>query len=192
LEGVKHINGGKGGNEVFLESGNGVLGGICSMVVRGDELDDHCFGPDVLLNCGGILIFHYIQYQMVTPRFQYGDDFGECLDHGSIGARRHGPDDDCIKVIDVENKHVLHTFEGADREGTGDVGIHDARYGIGKRGKAEHILHSTDFLRGKHVINLGTCGNNVGLHIVCGGCIGLVLLHVPLIGGSRARQMVFD
>jgi hypothetical protein len=44
---------------------------------------------------------------MVAVGFQYGDDFGECLYHGSNGARRHGPDDDCIKVIDVGNKHIL-------------------------------------------------------------------------------------
>ncbi len=87
---------------------------------------------------------------------------------------------------------MLHTFEGADWEGAGDVGIHGACYGIGKCGKAEHILHSTDFLRKKHAINLGTCGNNVGLHVTCGGCIGSVPLHVSLVGSSGAWQMVFD
>jgi hypothetical protein len=120
------------------------------------------------------------------------DDFGECLYHGSIGAIRHGLDDDCIKVVDVGNKHVLHTFEGAGREGAGDVGIHGARYGVGKRGKAEHILHSIDFLRGGHAINLGTCGDNVGLHVMGGGCIGLVSSYVSLVGSGGPRQMVFD
>ncbi len=129
---------------------------------------------------------------MVASRFQYGDDFGECLYHGSIGVKRHGPDDDCMKVIDVSNKYVLHTFEGVDREGAGDVGIHGACYGISKHREAEHILHSTDFLRGKHAINLGMCGNNVGLHIAHGGCIGLVSAHVSLVSSSGARQMVFD
>ncbi len=33
LEGAKHINSGRGGNEVFLECGNGTLRGICFMVV---------------------------------------------------------------------------------------------------------------------------------------------------------------
>ncbi len=82
---------------------------------------------------------------MVAFRFQYGDDFSERLYHGSIGVRQHGPDDDCIKIIDVGNKHILHTFEGADREGAGDVGIHGASYGISKHSKAEHILNSTLF-----------------------------------------------
>ena len=67
---------------------------------------------------------------------------------GSIGARWHGPDDDCLKIIDVSNKQVLHTFEEADREGPRDVGIHVASYGIRKHGKAEHILHGTDFFGG--------------------------------------------
>ncbi len=182
MEGAKHINGGKGGNEVFLECGNGTLSGICSMVVWGDELDVNCFGPDVYFYCGRTFVVHYAQCLMVAAVFQYGDDFGECLYHGCIDARWHGPDDDCIKVVDVGNKHILHTFEGADREGAGDVGMHGACYGIGERGKAEHILHSTDFLMGKHVINLSTCNDNAGLHVTCGGCIGLVALHMPLVG----------
>ncbi len=47
----------------------------------------------------------------------------------TIGASRHGLDNDCIKVIDVGNKHILHTFKGAARKGAGDVGMHGARYG---------------------------------------------------------------
>ncbi len=35
LEGAKHINGGKGCDEVFLECGDGTLSGICLMVVGG-------------------------------------------------------------------------------------------------------------------------------------------------------------
>jgi hypothetical protein len=114
------------------------------------------------------------------------------LYYGSIGASQHGPDDDCIKIKDVSNKHVLHTFEGADREGTSDVGIHGASCGIGKCGKAENILHGTDFLQGEHGINLGTCGNNVVLHVAHGGCVGLVLADVALTGSGGAGQMVLD
>jgi hypothetical protein len=114
------------------------------------------------------------------------------LYHGSISARRHGLEDDCIKVVDVGNKHVLHTFDGVDREGAGDVGIHGARYGIGKRSKAVHILHSTGFLRGEHVINLGMRGNNIGLHIAHEGYIGLGSAHVSLVSSGGAQQMVLD
>ncbi len=123
MKGAKHINNGKGSKEVFLECGDGTLSGICSMVVWGEELDVNCFGLDVFFYCGRTFVFHFVQCQMVAAGFQYGDDFGECLYHGCVGARRHGLEDDCIKVVDVGNKHILHTFEGADREGAGDVSI---------------------------------------------------------------------
>ncbi len=155
-------------------------------------MDVNYFGPDVIFYCGRTFVVHYVPCRMVAAGFQYGDDFGECLYHGHVGARWHGPDNDCIKVVDVGNKHILHTFEGADREGNGDVSIHGACYGIGEWGKAEHILHSTDFLRGKHAINLSMCGNNGGLYFTCGGCIGSVASHVPLVHSDGARQMVFD
>jgi hypothetical protein len=130
---------------------------------------------------------------MVASCIQYGDDFGECLYHGSIGARWHDPDNDCIKIVDVSKKHVLHTFEGADRESTSDVGIHGASYGIGKRGKAEHILHGTDFLGGEHAVNLGTCSNNVGLHFARGGCVGLVWCTWPLlVAVERSRWFLIN
>ncbi len=191
MEGAKHINSGNGSNEVYLECGHGLLSGICLMIVWGDKLDVNCFGPDIFFYCDRTFVVHYVQCRMVAAKFQYGDDFGECLYHGRIGARWHGPDNDCIKVVDGGNKHILHTFEGADREGASDVSIHSACSGINECGKAEYILHSTDFLRGKYVINLGTCGNNVGLHVTCGGCIGLVALHVPLVGSGGEREMVF-
>jgi hypothetical protein len=56
--GGKHINGGKGSNEVFLKSGDGTYCSIDPMVVRGDELDVDCFLPDGFLNCGRTLIVH--------------------------------------------------------------------------------------------------------------------------------------
>ncbi len=86
----------------------------------------------------------------------------------------------------------MHTFERADREGVGDVSIHGASDGIGKLGKTEHILHRTDFLGGEHAIKLGTCSNNVRLHIAHGGCVGLVPGQLSLVGSSGARQMVLD
>ncbi len=66
LEGAKHINGGEGSDEVFLECGNGKLGGIYLMVVQGDNLDVDCFGPDVFLDHGGSFVVHYIPCQMVA------------------------------------------------------------------------------------------------------------------------------
>ncbi len=122
---------------MFLESDDGTFGGIDLMVVGGDKLDVDQFGPDEFLDCRGTLVLHYVHCQMVASRFQYRDVFGDRFYHGSIGERQHGPDNDCIKVVDKGNKHVLHTFEGADRDGAGDVGIYGASYGIGKHCKAE-------------------------------------------------------
>ncbi len=75
----------------------------------------------ISLTCGRNLSQSWRGHRIstVASRFQYGDDFGECLNHESINARRHGPDNDYIKFVDVGNNHILHTFEGADREGTG-------------------------------------------------------------------------
>jgi hypothetical protein len=78
LEGAKHINGGEGGNEVFLESGNGTLGSICSMVVQGDELGVDCFGLDVSLDRGGTFVVPIRSVPDGSHQIQYGDDFGEC------------------------------------------------------------------------------------------------------------------
>ncbi len=112
--------------------------------------------------------------------------------HGSIGARGHGTDNDCIEVIDIGYKNVLHTFEQADRESTGDVGLHGASDCIGKHGKTKHILHGTDFLDGEHVINLNMCGNNIVLHIARGGSVGSVTAHVTFVGSGQVGEVLFD
>ncbi len=80
------------------------------MVVRGDKLDGNCFGTDVFLNCSRTFVVHYVQCRMIAAGFQHGDDFGECLYHGCVCARWHGPDNDCIKVVDVGNKHIFAYF----------------------------------------------------------------------------------
>jgi hypothetical protein len=101
-------------------------------------------------------------------------------------VRGHGTDNDCVEVIDIGSKNLLCTFERAGREGTGDVAIHSASDCIGKHGKAKHILHGTDFLAGKHAINLGTCGNNIILHIARGGSVSLMTVHVSFVGSNQA------
>ncbi len=66
LEGAEHINSGKGGDEVFFESGDGEIGGIDPMVVWGDKLDVDRFGPDVLLDSSGTLVFDHSECRMVA------------------------------------------------------------------------------------------------------------------------------
>ncbi len=43
---------------MFLESTDGVFGGIDVMIVRRDQLDFHLVGSDVPFNCLGAFIVH--------------------------------------------------------------------------------------------------------------------------------------
>jgi hypothetical protein len=45
---------------------------------------------------------------------------------------------------------------------------------------------------GGHRINCGTCSDNIVLHIVHGGCVGSVTVHVSLVGSGQVGQMVLD
>ncbi len=45
---------------MFLESTDGVFGGVDMMIVRRDQLDFHLVGLDVLFNCLGAFIVHDI------------------------------------------------------------------------------------------------------------------------------------
>ncbi len=78
---------------------------------------------------------------------------------------------DCVEIIDIRNENILHTFERANRECTGDVSVHCASDGVGQCGEAKYILHGANFVLGEHVINLGTCCGNFVLNISCGGSV---------------------
>jgi hypothetical protein len=86
-------------------------------------------------------------------------------------------------------QNVLHIFERPDRKGTGEVRIHGFGVGIGKRGKAENILHAAGFLSGHHAIYLGPRGYCLVVDILHRGCVGLVSAHVILVGSSGVRQV---
>ncbi len=101
-------------------------------------------------------------------------------------------DDDGIEIINIWHKNVLHIFEQPDRKGTGEVRIHGSGVGIGKRGKAENILHAAGFLLGHHSIHLGLRGYCLVVNVLCRGCVGSVSVHVTLVGSSGARQVVVD
>jgi hypothetical protein len=76
LEGAKHVNGGKSGGEVFLESVDGAFGCINPMVVRGDKLDVDQFELNVLLDLGGMLVVHHVQCQIAWLGIPiFGSDF---------------------------------------------------------------------------------------------------------------------
>ncbi len=101
-------------------------------------------------------------------------------------------DNDGIEVINVCHKNVLRIFECPDRKGTGEVHIHGSGVGIGKRGKAENILHAAGFLLGHHLIHLGLRSYCLVVDILRRGCVGSVSAHVTIVGSSVARQVVVD
>ncbi len=86
----------------------------------------------------------------------------------------------------------MHIFERPDRKGTGEVCIYGSGVDIGKRGKAENILHAAGFLLGHHSIYLSPRGCCLVVDILRRGCVGLVSAHVTLVGSSGARQVVVD
>ncbi len=86
-------------------------------------------------------------------------------------------------------KNVLHILEGPDGEGAGEISIHVAGGGIGEGSVAEHILNRAGFLRGRHVVDLLACGDDVGLGVTRGSCVRAMPTHVALVRSSRAREM---
>ncbi len=126
---------------------------------------------------------------MVVLHAKYGKDVRECGDEGCIGAGWHRPHDDCVGVVYLRNKNVLHIPEGPDRQGAGEISIHGASGGIGKGSIADHIVNHAGFLRGQHVVNLFVCGNDARLGVTRGSCVRAMLMHVALVHSSRVREM---
>ena len=137
--------------EMLFECCDGPFCSVDSMVVQGDELDVDLFRPDVFFNRGRTFIAHNIQCRVVSPCFEGSDHFSECSHHGCICAQGNDANNDCIEIIDICNKHILHTFEQANKECTGDVSVHCASDGVGQCGKAKQKFAWCKFLVG------GTC-----------------------------------
>jgi hypothetical protein len=99
---------------VFFDSCDGLFCGIDTMAVRGDELDGNLLGPDMFFDCGGTFVVYYVQCQLLTSLFHYGERFGEYLYHGNVCARGHGKNNDCIEDINKCNKYykiLVNTVE---------------------------------------------------------------------------------
>ncbi len=76
-----------------------------------DQLDVHLVGSDVLLNRLGALIVHHIQCWLVIASMEYCKHFREGGNEQGVGVGWHWLHDDCVKVIDVRNKDILHVLE---------------------------------------------------------------------------------
>ncbi len=94
---------------------------------------------------------------MIIARGKSCEDLGEGVDHGTIILGGHAAHEDGIEIIYIRNKNILHRLEGADGEGTGQIGVHGARGDVGKGRKAENIVGGANFFGGVQVVNLESC-----------------------------------
>ena len=72
------------------------------------------------------------------------------------------------------------------------VRVHCSCVGIGKSGKAEHILHGTRFVDGEDVVNVGTGLDDGGMVVACRCCVGAMSSHMSFVCRSGPREMVAD
>ena len=117
------------------------------------------------------------------------EDVGESRDERRIVAGGHGSDDDRIEIIHVRDKNVLHSFEGADGEGAGEICVHRAGVGVGKGCKTEHVMHCTCFLVDWHAVDFVACGDDISLLIASGRRVCSMATHVSLVRRSGAWEM---
>ncbi len=117
------------------------------------------------------------------------EDFREGGNEGCIGAVWHWAENECVKVINVCDKNVLHILKLLNRKRSGDIRVHGAGRGIGNGGKAKHVVHHTCFMDGKHVVNLSACLQNVWVVVASGGSAGMMASHMAFVGGGRLGQM---
>jgi hypothetical protein len=81
------------------------------VAVRWDQLDVHLVGSVVLLNRLGALVVHHIQCWLVVASTEYHKHFKKGGNEQGVSAGWHWLHNDCIKVIDVRGKDILHVFE---------------------------------------------------------------------------------
>ncbi len=65
----------------------------------------------MLLNHSGSLVVHLIQCWLVVVSMEYCKHFEEGGNEQGVGAEWHWLHNDCVKVVDVHNKDILHVLE---------------------------------------------------------------------------------
>ena len=70
----------------------------------------------------------------------------------------------------------------------GDIHVHNAGRGVGKGGKATHIVYPTCFMDGEHIVNLDACTNNVSMVVACRCSVGLMVTHMAFVGGGNLSK----
>ena len=129
---------------------------------------------------------------MIIARGKSREDLGEGVDHGAIILGGHGAHKAGVEIIDIRNKNILNQLEGADVEGTGQIGVHGARGEIGKGREAENIVGDADFFGEVQVVNLEWRIKNGRLDGVRGSGALPLAAYVAFVGGSREQEMVAD
>ena len=108
----------------------------------------------VLFNGFGAFIVHHVEGGVIIARGKSRKDLGEGVNHGTIILGGHGAHKDGIDIIYIRNKNILHQLEGADVEGTRQIGVHGARGEVGKGREAENIVGGAHFFGGVQVVDL--------------------------------------
>ncbi len=93
---------------MLFECGNRTLGRIDSVVMGRDKVDVHAVGPDMGFDGLGTLIVYVIECWCISTCIQVGENVGECCNHGAIVSGWHCSYKDCIQIINICYKHVLH------------------------------------------------------------------------------------
>ncbi len=90
-------------------------------------MDVHFVGLDMRFDRLGTFVAHYVEGGSIALHSKGGEDVGEGRNHGGVVLGGHCMHEDCVEVVDVGNKDVLHILEGAHWECTGEVCVHCAR-----------------------------------------------------------------
>ncbi len=110
---------------MLFESCNCEFGGNDSVIVGWDKGNVHMIISYVCFDGLGAFIVRYIEDGCIPAGVEeVGKNVCECCNHGTIIFGRHGMDKNCIWVVNVHHKHILHVAEGLHGEGTSAVGVH--------------------------------------------------------------------
>ncbi len=89
-------------------------------------MDVHFVGLDMRFDRLGTFVVRYIEGGSIAMSGKGEEYVGEGRNHGSVVLEGHCMHKDCVEVIDVGNKDLLHILEGTYWECAGEVCVHCA------------------------------------------------------------------
>ena len=105
------------------------------------------------------------------------------------GAVSHGANKDCVGIVHVGHKNIVHIFEGVYGEGTYEIGIHGAVIFVSNGCTDKHVVCSACLLSWVHVGEFFPGVDNVLSVTSRGLCTLMYTLHISFGGRSGLRQM---